>query len=82
MMGPVGGSGGWLCEKKLINFFLVPNDLKSPENNMSFFVFIHIWGVGGSDPNMDISIFFLFFLLNPFYHSLGGRVSGCQLSLF
>ena len=51
MIGPVGGSGGWLSD---------PNDLKSPKKEHVFFCFIHIWGVGGrSDPNIDISIFFL-----------------------
>ena len=34
-------------ERKKFEFFFVPNKLKSPKNNMSFFVFIHIWGVGG-----------------------------------
>ena len=61
-MGPVGGSGGWQ------NFF-VPNELKSPKNNMSFFCFIHIFGVGGGGgvrPKYGyIHIFFAFFL-NPY----------------
>ena len=55
-MGPVVGNGGWLGEKNQI--FFVPNELISPKNSMSFFVFSHIWGVGESDPNMDKSIFF------------------------
>ena len=38
---------------------------KKPKKQHVFICFIHIWGVGGLDPNMDISIFFLFFLLNP-----------------
>ena len=38
MMGPVGGSGGWLSEK-ILKFFFVPNELKSPKNNMSFYFF-------------------------------------------
>ena len=64
LMGPVGGSGGWLGEKNSKNCF-VPNELKRPKNNMSFFVFIHIWGwVGVSDPIMDKSIYFLF-IFNP-----------------
>ena len=52
--------GGWLGEK--LSIFFVPNELKSPKNNMSFFV-LSIFGgwVGGSEPNMDISIFFLVF---------------------
>ena len=73
MMGPVGGSGGWLSEKNIKNFF-VPNELKSPKNNMSFFV-LSIFGgwVGGLDPNMDISIFFLVFLLNPSLNGVMGN---------
>ena len=51
---------------KKIQIFFVPNELKSPKNNV-FFLFLSIFGgwVGGSDPNMDISIFFFVFLLNP-----------------
>ena len=47
--------GGWLSEKKF-KFFFVPN---------VFFLFYPYFGgwVGWSDPNIDISIFFL--LLNP-----------------
>ena len=49
--------------KKILKIFFVLNELKSPKNNMSFFVFSIF---GGSDPNMDIFIYFLgFFLLNP-----------------
>ena len=56
----VGGNDGssewqwWVAKwKKLKNFFLF---------QMSFFVLSIFWGwVGWSDPNIDISIFFLFF---------------------
>ena len=59
MIGPDGGSGGCLSEKNS-KFFFVPNELRSPKNNMSSFCFIHIWGMGGwVSPNMDISIFLL-----------------------
>ena len=54
-MAPVGGSGGWEGEKKL---------QKSPKNNM-FFCFFHIWGVGGSEVNVEKSTFFFFFF-EPF----------------
>ena len=47
-MSPEGGSGGWLGEKKL--FFLFQMSNKAQKQNG-----------GGSDPNMDNSIFFLFF---------------------
>ena len=56
-MGPVGGSGGWLSEKKILKNVFVPNELKSPQNNMFFFCFYPYLGVGGSDQNMDQSIF-------------------------
>ena len=46
----------WVAKKN--EFFLVPNELKSPKNNMSFFVLSIFGVVGGSDPNMDKSIFF------------------------
>ena len=44
----------------LVVLVFVPNELKWPKNNMSFFV-LSIFGgwVGKSDSNMDISIFFL-----------------------
>ena len=65
-MAPVGGSGGWQGEKTS-KFFFVPNELKSPENNMSFFVLSILGGwVGGSDPNMDISIFYFVSFIEPF----------------
>ena len=45
----VAVSGGWLGEKFLKNFF-VPNELKSPKNNMSF-LFLSVFGdwFGGSN---------------------------------
>ena len=61
-----GGSGvhQWLVAMMGGRKFkiFVPNELKSPKNNM-FFCSIHIWGVVGSDPNIDISIFFF---IEPF----------------
>ena len=63
MLGPVGGSGGWLSEKKFKIFF-VPNELNNPKNNMSFFCFIHIWGVGQTQIWI-YPYFFLLILLNP-----------------
>ena len=64
MMGPVGGSGGWLSEKNQIFFVL---NAKKPKKTTCLFLFLSIFGgwVGVSDPNMDISIFFLFFLTLP-----------------
>ena len=65
MMGPVavGGSGGWLSEKNYKKIFC-SKLAKKPKKQHVFFV-LSIFGgwVLGSDPNMDISIFF--FLLNP-----------------
>ena len=51
MMGPVGGSVGWLSEKKF-KFFFVPNELKSSKNQHVFLFFLSIKGgwVGGSNP--------------------------------
>ena len=51
-MGGVSGLHPWLVAvggsgEKNSKFFFVLNGLKSPKINMSFFVFIHIWGVGG-----------------------------------
>ena len=54
----VAVDGGWLQGEKFSEFFFVPYELKSPKNNMSFFVFIHILGVGGSEANVDKSTFF------------------------
>ena len=51
MMGPMGGSGGWLSEK-------------TPKKITCLFLFYPYLG-GWSDPNMDISIFFCFFI-EPF----------------
>ena len=49
------GCSGEKTSKK----FLAPNELKSPKNNMSFYFFSIKGGwMGGSDPKMDISIFF------------------------
>ena len=53
LMAPVGG------KVKTSEFFLVPNELKSTQNNMVFLFFFHIWGVGGSEANVDKSTFFL-----------------------
>ena len=55
----------------LVVLVFVPDELKRPKNNMSFFVFIHILGVGeGSD------IFFIFFetFPNPLVKKLIGKV--------
>ena len=52
LMAPVGGSG-----EKTSEFFLVPNELKSPPKQHVFLFVFHIRGVDGSDPNLDKSIF-------------------------
>ena len=62
MMGPVGGSGGWLSEKKYKKIF-VPNELKSPKNNMSFFVFFPHLGGGWVGQKQVWN--FTHFFLNP-----------------
>ena len=59
-MGPVGGSGGWLGEKNSKNFF-VPNELKSPKNNMFF---LHTRG-GGWVCQKQVCIFTHFFYPFP-----------------
>ena len=47
----VGGGDGWqqlmvvYCKEKNFQFFFVPNDLKSPKNNMSF-LFLTTFGGG------------------------------------
>ena len=48
LMGPVGGSanGGWLGEKILKKIFGF-KWAKNPKKHHVFFVFIHVWGVGG-----------------------------------
>ena len=62
MMGPVGGSGGWLGEKNSTIIF-VTNELKCPPKNNMSFLFLSIFGgwVVGSETNMDKSIFFYYF---------------------
>ena len=40
LVAPVGGSGG-LQGEKTTKFFFVPNELKSPKNNMSFYFFFY-----------------------------------------
>ena len=66
MMGPVGGSGGWLSEKQLKKNF-VPNELKSPDINMSFFV-LSIFGgwVGWFRPKYGYIHIFVCFFIEPF----------------
>ena len=64
----MGGSSGWLQlvavvggkVKKLQNFFLVPNELKSPKIKFFFCFFPHLGGVWvfGYEANVDKSTFF------------------------
>ena len=60
MMGPVGGSGGWLSE---INFKknFVPNELKSPKTTCLFFV-LSIFG-GWVRPKYGYGYIHIFFCL-------------------
>ena len=59
-MAPVGGNGGLQGEKNF-KFLFVPNELKSPKNNMSFFIFFpHLGGgwVGGSEASVEFYTLF------------------------
>ena len=62
----IGGGSGWLQwvavvggkVKKLQNFFVCSKGAKKPKKQ-HVFCFFHIWGVGGSEANVDKSTIFL-----------------------
>ena len=61
LMAPVGGSGGLQGEKTSKKNF-VPNELKSPKNNMSFFVFSTLGGWVGQKQVCNFTHFFFWTL--------------------
>ena len=69
-MASVGGSGE-LQGEKTSNIFFDPNELKSPKNNMSFFVFFpHLGGGWVGQKQVWNFTHFFFFFFEPFPYTL------------